>query len=73
LHDVVRSPVLDIMPLDNVVMRRRSAWEPVIRRHIMLPPHTKSLSDPSMAHCQTREEKLAGHAAEILVKHNLLI
>jgi hypothetical protein len=33
--DVLCSPILDIMPLANLVVRRRSAWEPIIRHDIM--------------------------------------
>ena len=49
-------PISRVKPvlIDNIVMRRRSAWEPIIRHDIMLAPYTRSLKNGSTVHSPHR-------------------
>jgi hypothetical protein len=62
-------PISQVKPvlIDNIVMRRRSAWEPIIRHHIMLAPYTRSLRNGSTVH------SLTAYAVEILSRRNLSV
>jgi hypothetical protein len=55
--DAHRPPILDIALIDNIVTRRRGAWEPIIHDETTLPLSTRSLRDPSTAQCQDMRRK----------------